>query len=144
MFSWNRELSCSDRNLFVTLLSNNHSRWEEEIMLVLHLSAEYSISLRHFLRCVEILIQQSFVVFLRMTVHVPHLPSVVGIGWRNAEIISQPNPESSAGQKTHSKVQRLFIVHQVSVQWKILPHSWSLLNGRLTLWKWDHKASSMN
>ncbi len=95
---------------------------------------EYIISLRHFLRCAEMLIQQSFEVFLRMAVHIPLLPSVVGIGWRNVEIICQPNPESGAGQKTHSKVQRLFIVHQLFIERKILPHSRSLLNKRLTLW----------
>lgn len=127
-------LSCSDSRLFATLLFNNHSRREEEIVLVLHLCTEYSISLLHFLSCVEILIQQSSVVFLRMAAHIVHLPSVVGIGWRSVEIFSQPNPESSAGQKTHGKVQRLFIVHQISVEWKVLLHSWSLLNGRLTLW----------
>ncbi len=113
-------------------------------MLILHLSTEYSISLRHFLRCVEMLIQQSFVVFLRMAAHILLLPSVVGIGWRNVEIICQPTPESGAGQKTHSKVQRLFIVHQLFIERKILPHSRSLLNVRLALWSIKHLQSIQN
>lgn len=113
-------------------------------MLILHLCTEYSISLEHFFRCVQILVQQSFVAFLRMAAHILHLPSVVGIGWRSVEIITQPHPESSAGQETHSKVQRIFFFQQVSVERQILPHSWSLLDGRLTLEKWQYKASSVD
>ncbi|XDV24497.1 hypothetical protein PO909_028642, partial [Leuciscus waleckii] len=97
-------------------------------MLILHLCTKYSISLGHFFRCVQRLVQQSSVVFLGMAAHILHLPSVVGIGWRCAEIITQPHPESSTGQETHSKVQRIFFIQQVYEERQILPHSWSLLN----------------